>query len=150
MPIALYQPDIPQNVGSILRLAACMETPCHIIGPCGFAFDERKLKRVAMDYIDLAQARQHTSWEAFNGWRAAAPARLILLTTKSADSLYDFTFRPDDILLLGRESAGVPPEVAETCDARLRIPISANTRSLNIALAAAIALGEAKRQLALV
>ena len=147
MKIALYQPDIPQNTGSIMRLCACLGVACHIIGPCGFVFGEKQMKRAAMDYADQAQVVRHASWEAFAGNRAeGAPSRLILLTTKATANLYDFSFRPGDTLLLGRESAGVPDEVAASCDARLRLPIAPSTRSLNVALAAAMALSEALRQ----
>lgn len=141
--IALYQPDIPQNLGSILRLCACMDVECHIIEPCGFVLDDKRIARVAMDYIDHVQWKRHTSWEAF---KAGAKSRTVLLTTKSQQSCYDFTFQDSDILLLGRESAGVPQDVADAADVRLCIPMSPQVRSLNIALAASIALGEALRQ----
>ena len=146
MRIALYQPDIPQNMGSILRLAACMDAACHIIEPCGFVLDDKRLKRVAMDYAVQAEIHRHASWDAFAGFAAAEGFRIVLLTTKAAQSCYDFAFMPQDILLFGRESAGVPQEVAARADARLRIPMKDGARSLNIAQAASMALGEALRQ----
>ncbi len=168
MQIALYQPDIPHNVGSMIRLAACFDAPLHIIEPCGFVLDERRIRRVAMDYTQHAKIVRHASWEAFKkalgtrhwGLDKESPSlpsvpnaqclmpdpRLILLTTKATQSLYDFCFRPGDVLLLGRESSGVSAEVADACNARLLIPIQVAARSLNIAQAASIALGEAQRQ----
>lgn len=149
MQLALFEPDIPQNVGAMLRLGACFAAPLHIIEPCGFAYDERRIKRVAMDYAELAHVRRHDSWGAFCDFRAAQlPAsRLILLSTKGAQSLYDFAFRPADILLVGRESSGVPQPIHAAADAVLRIPMAGDARSLNVVTAAAIALAEAQRQL---
>ena len=144
MRIALYQPDIPQNTGTILRLAACFAIPVDIIEPAGFPWDLAKLRRAGMDYLDLAQLTRHVSWSAFNQRRE--PGRLVLLTTRAEHSPYDFAFAPDDTLLLGRESAGVPDDVHESCQARLRIPMVAQARSLNVAVAAALTLGEALRQ----
>jgi len=151
MQLALFEPDIPQNVGAMLRLCACFAAKMHIIEPCGFAFDERRIKRVAMDYAQLAQVRRHDSWRAFCGYRSEhlPGSRLVLLSTKGKQSLYDFAFGPDDILLMGREGSGVPEHVREAADAALRIPIAAEARSLNVVTAAAIALGEARRQLTL-
>jgi len=146
MHIALYQPDIPQNVGSILRLAACMGVACHLIEPCGFVLDDKRLKRVAMDYAGQAEIRRHRSWDAFLAHAGAESARIVLMTTKATHSCYDFAFREGDILLLGRESAGVPADVAARADAALRIPMREGVRSLNIAQAASMALGEALRQ----
>jgi len=146
MHIALYQPDIPQNLGSILRLCACMDVACHIIEPCGFVLDDKRLKRVAMDYADHVSLHKHASWERFTEYAHSLPARVILLTTKGATNLYDFTFRSTDILLLGRESAGVPDEVTALADAKLRIPLAPHARSLNVAVTAGMALGEALRQ----
>ncbi len=146
MQIALYQPDIPQNMGSILRLCACMDVACHIIEPCGFILDDRRLKRVAMDYAAQAEVRRHTSWEAFLGFADAEALRIVLLTTKAETSCYDFSFAPADVLLLGRESAGVPQAVAAKAGAALRLPMNAGVRSLNIVQAASMALGEALRQ----
>jgi tRNA (cytidine/uridine-2'-O-)-methyltransferase len=143
MRLALYEPDIPQNTGALLRLGACLAVPIDIIGPCGFALSDARLRRAGMDYLELAMLQRHDSWDAF---RAQARGRLILLTTRG-DLAYDrFRFRADDTLLLGRESAGVPEAVHRAADARLRIPLRAEARSLNMALAAAMVLGEALRQ----
>ena len=144
MRIALYQPDIPQNTGTILRLAACFAVPVDIIEPAGFPWDLAKLRRAGMDYLGLAQVTRHVSWAAFQADRGSG--RLVLLTTRAEHSPYDFAFAPDDILLLGRESAGVPDDVHESCDARLRIPMVAEARSLNVAVSAALVLGESLRQ----
>ena len=144
MRIALYQPDIPQNTGTILRLAACFAVPVDIIEPAGFPWDDAKLRRAGMDYRELAQVTRHVSWSAFQAGRPSG--RLVLLTTRSDRSPYDFAFADDDILLLGRESAGVPEDVHESCEARLRIPMVAGARSLNVAVAAALILGESLRQ----
>lgn len=144
MRLALYQPDIPQNAGAIFRLAACFEVGVDVIEPCGFVFDDRKLRRAGMDYLDLCQVKRHESWAAFRA--ARGPGRLLLLTTRGDTICHEFRFRGDDTILLGRESAGVPDEVHAAADARLRIPISPGARSLNVALAAAVALGEAIRQ----
>ena len=142
--IALYQPDIPQNTGTILRLATCMGVAVDIIGPCGFVLDDRRLRRAGMDYIDQAAMTMHTSWNAY--YAARPPGRLVLLTTKGDTPYTRYEFRPTDTLLLGRESAGVPDVVHEAADARLVIPMAGDARSLNIALAAAMVLGEAMRQ----
>lgn len=148
MHLALFQPDIPQNVGSILRLSACFGTPLHIIEPCGFAFDDKRMKRSGMDYIAQAEYQRHVSWESFITWLEAQEPkpRLLALSSKASSPLYDFSFKADDILLLGRESSGLPPEVHARADGRIRIPISKGTRSLNVAMAAAITLAEALRQ----
>jgi tRNA (cytidine/uridine-2'-O-)-methyltransferase len=143
MRIALYQPEIAQNVGAVLRLGACFGVPVDLVEPMGFAWDDRRVRRSAMDYIDHVDVTRHSNFEAFC---AAAPGRLVLLSTKGDRSPYDFEFAAGDTLLLGKESAGVPPEVAAACDAIVRIPIRAEVRSLNLATAAAIALGEALRQ----
>lgn len=144
MRIALYQPDIPQNTGTILRLGACLGVPVDIIEPAGFPWDDAKLRRAGMDYADLAQVTRHVSWKMFQARHA--PGRLVLLTTKAELSPYDFAFAPDDILLFGRESAGVPEEVHAAADARLRVPMVPGARSLNLALTVSMALGEALRQ----
>lgn len=144
MQIALYQPDIPPNTGTIIRLAACMNAPVHIIEPCGFAFGEKSFRRAGMDYIDQSLINRHASWEHF--LENKGDARLILLSTKAKKIYTDFPYQADDILLLGRESAGVPEEVHNICDERLIIPMSKGTRSLNVALSAAMVLGEALRQ----
>jgi len=142
MRLALYQPDIPQNCGALIRLGACLGAGVDIIEPCGFLFDDKKLRRAGMDYIELAEVVRHASWQAF--LEARAGARLVLLTTKADQAYLDFAFRADDVLLLGRESEGVPHDVHERADARLRIPLKA--RSLNVAQAGAMVLAEALRQ----
>ncbi|MGE0408478.1 MAG: tRNA (cytidine(34)-2'-O)-methyltransferase [Amphiplicatus sp.] len=147
MRLALFEPDIPQNVGAAIRAAACFGAGVDIIGPAGFPLDSRQLRRVAMDYAALASPRLHESWRHFAESPARRAARLVLLTTKAADSLWDFAFTPDDILLLGRESAGAPGALHEAADARLAIPLAPGARSLNVATAAAIALAEARRQI---
>lgn len=146
MRLALYQPDIPQNTGAIIRLGACLGAGIDIIEPCGFVWSDRHLRRAGMDYLDQAAPVRHSSWQAFCASRAGGAGRLILLTTKATQFHTDFAFRPDDCLLLGRESAGVPNEVHEAADARITIPMQPGLRSLNVALAAAIVLGEALRQ----
>ncbi|MEZ5763477.1 MAG: tRNA (cytidine(34)-2'-O)-methyltransferase [Xanthobacteraceae bacterium] len=146
MRIALFQPDIPQNTGTILRLCACLAVEAHIIEPAGFPVSDRHFRRSGMDYLDQVRIIRHVDWAAFEVWRRAAGARLLLLTTKAGRSYLDQSYRPDDILLLGRESAGVPDAVAEASDARLLIPMQPGLRSLNVAMAAAMALGEALRQ----
>lgn len=143
MRIALFEPEIAQNVGAVLRLGACFGVAVDLIEPMGFAWDDKRVRRTAMDYIDAVEVVRHDDFGAFQG---ASPGRLILLTTKGARSPYDFAFAADDILLFGKESGGVPAEVAAQCDARLRIPIRADVRSLNLATAAALTLGEALRQ----
>ena len=147
MRIALYQPDIPQNTGTILRTAACLAVPVDVILPAGFDISDRSLRRAGLDYLAHVDLTRHASWEAFATWRAAASApRLVLLTTKAATRYTDFAFRADDILLLGRESAGVPAAVHAAADARVLVPMQPGLRSLNVAVAAAMVLGEALRQ----
>ena len=143
MRIALYQPEIAGNVGAVLRLGACMGVAVDLIEPMGFAWDDARVRRTAMDYIDQVEIARHADWAAF---RAAWPGRLVLLTTKGSTSLYDAAFEPADILLIGKESAGVPAAIATQCALALRIPIRREVRSLNLATAAALALGEALRQ----
>ena len=143
MRVALYQPEIAGNVGAVLRLGACLGVAVDLIEPMGFEWDDKRVRRTAMDYIDSVAISRHDDFAAF---RSANAGRLVLLSTKGAQSPFDFAFDADDSLLLGKESGGVPPEVTATCDAILRIPIRANVRSLNLATAAAIALGEALRQ----
>lgn len=143
MRLALYQPDIPQNAGAIVRLCACLGVPLDVIEPAGFLFTVREMRRVAMDYAPLADVTRHASWAAFLERRAG---RLVLLTTKAETRHVDFAFAPDDVLLLGRESAGAPDEVHAAADARLRIPLRPEARSLNVAVAAGMVLGEALRQ----
>src|SRR5262249_31695103 len=141
-------PDIPQNTGTILRMAACFAVAADIIGPAGFDMTDRALRRAGLDYLDHVSLTRHESWDAFVSWRQAVTPypRLVLLTSAASDTLSEFRFAADDILLLGRESAGVPAAVHASADARVRIPIRVGLRSLNIAVAAAIALGEALRQ----
>jgi tRNA (cytidine/uridine-2'-O-)-methyltransferase len=146
MRLALFQPDIPQNTGTILRLCACLEVEAHIIEPAGFPVSDRHFRRAGMDYLDDVAIVRHVSWTAFCEWRAQQGGRLILFTTRSPRSYLDIDYRDDDILLFGRESAGVPDEVAAAADSAVRIPISQKLRSLNVAMAAAMAVGEALRQ----
>lgn len=148
MRLALYEPDIPQNTGAILRLAACLGVGVDIIGPCGFVWSDRRLRRAGMDYLARVDLMRHESWPAFRAARRARkpPGRLILLTTSGAERYDALAYHADDVLLLGRESAGVPPEVHLAADARVVVPMVAGMRSLNVALAAAMVLGEALRQ----
>jgi tRNA (cytidine/uridine-2'-O-)-methyltransferase len=146
MQIALYQPDIPQNTGTILRLCACVGVVAHIIEPAGFPVSDRNFRRSGMDYLDQVNWMRHDSWTKFEDWRRQQEHRLLLFTTKGATPYLDFRYQASDILLFGRETAGVPPEVADVADARLVIPIRPSLRSLNVAMAAAMALGEALRQ----
>lgn len=148
MRLALYQPDIPQNTGTILRLAACLGVAVDLIGPAGFDFSDKAFRRAGLDYLDHVELTRHVSFASFTqGLAAETPApRIVLLTTHGAVDHVDFAFRADDVLLLGRESAGVPASVHERADARVRIPVRPGLRSLNIAVAAAMALGEALRQ----
>jgi tRNA (cytidine/uridine-2'-O-)-methyltransferase len=144
MRLALYQPDIPQNAGAILRLAACFGVPVDIIEPCGFPWDDRRLRRAGMDYLDQVDLTRHSSWPAYQ--QARPKTRLVLLTTGGDTAFPEIAFAADDILLLGRESAGVPAEVHDAADLRLRIPLQPGLRSLNVALSAAMVLSEALRQ----
>lgn len=146
MQIALFQPDIPQNTGTILRLCACLGVAAHIIEPAGFPVTDRHFRRAGMDYLDQVSITRHDSWSKFERWRNEAACRLVLFTTKAAGSYLDFRYRQDDVLLFGRESAGVSDDVAQAADARLLIPIRPGLRSLNVAMAAAMAVGEALRQ----
>lgn len=143
MRIALYQPEIAGNVGAVLRLAACFGVPVDIIEPTGFVFSDAKLRRAGMDYIAHVDLVRHADWNAF---MIATPGRHILLTTKGDTPLHDWRFAPDDVLLMGSESAGVPDDVAATCAARVRIPIDRQVRSLNLSVATGIAIAEALRQ----
>jgi tRNA (cytidine/uridine-2'-O-)-methyltransferase len=143
MRLALYHPDIPQNAGALLRLGACLGVAVDIIEPCGFVLSDRRLRRAGMDYVAAATLTRHPSWASF---QAGCHGRLVLLTTKAREAYHRFRFRPDDTLLLGSESAGVPEEVHGAAAARLRIPMRPGQRSLNVALAAAMVLGEALRQ----
>ncbi len=163
MRLVLFEPDIPQNTGALLRLGACLGVPVDIVEPCGFLFDDKRLRRAGMDYLEAVEMVRHRSWDAY---RAAArkdapkdarsdarrdapkdaPGRLVLLTTRASTRYTDFAFQPGDNLLLGRESAGVPEAVRAEADAHLLIPMQSGIRSLNVALAAAMVLGEALRQ----
>ncbi|MCF6327523.1 MAG: tRNA (cytidine(34)-2'-O)-methyltransferase [Devosiaceae bacterium] len=145
LSLALYQPDIPQNTGTILRLCACMNVSVHIIHPTGFTFSDKIFRRSAMEYADHVDLHEHDSFEHFQAWRLQQSARLVLMSTKSSTSAYDFEYRPDDILMAGRESAGVPDQVAKICNARVRIPMRAQLRSLNVAVSTAMVIGEALR-----
>ncbi|RUO99507.1 tRNA (cytidine(34)-2'-O)-methyltransferase [Hyphomicrobium sp.] len=147
MRIALYQPDIAQNTGTILRLAACFGIPADVIGPTGFDMSDRSLKRAALDYLPFVDLTRHTSFETYLANRmGSSPGRIVLLTTKATLAHTAFSFRPDDTLMLGRESAGVPDHVHELADARVTIPMRPGLRSLNVAVATAMVLGEALRQ----
>lgn len=146
MRLALYQPDIPPNTGTMLRLAACMGLAVDIIEPCGFPFSEKSLRRSGLDYLDHVQIRQHLSFEDFQVWRRQRGHRLLLLSTKAAQPYTECQFEPGDILMVGRESSGVPPEVFEAADKQIVIPMSGGLRSLNVAVAASMVLGEALRQ----
>jgi tRNA (cytidine/uridine-2'-O-)-methyltransferase len=147
MIVALYEPDIPQNTGTILRLCACLGLEAHIIEPAGFDASDRAFRRAGLDYLDQVRLLRHTSWAAFNTWRREAGLRIVLFTTKAATPYLAHQFRADEVLLFGRESSGVPEEVHAAADARLRIPMRAGMRSLNVAIAAAMAAGEAMRQI---
>lgn len=144
MRLALFQPDIPQNTGTILRLAACLGVAVDVIGPAGFDMSDRALRRAGLDYLDHAEIARHVDWTAFLDARHGA--RLVLLTSRATEAYTDFAYVPDDVLLLGRESAGVPPYVHDAADARLTIPMRPGLRSINIATAAAMVVGEALRQ----
>jgi tRNA (cytidine/uridine-2'-O-)-methyltransferase len=144
--LALYQPDIPQNAGTMLRMAACLGVAVDIIEPAGFPTSDKHFRRAGMDYLDLCDITRHVSWSAFDAARRAEGRRLVLLTTKGAVAHTDFAFAPGDTLMVGRESAGVPDAVHAAADARVVVPMRPELRSLNVAVAAAIVLGEALRQ----
>ena len=148
MPVdlALYQPDIANNTGTLIRMGACLDTTIHLIHPTGFPFSPKALARAGLDYVDHASVQEHASWTAFDAWRRDQARRLVLLTTKAETSAYAVGYRADDILMVGRESAGVPHAVGEAADLRIRIPMRDSMRSINVALAATLILGEAKRQ----
>jgi len=146
MQIALYEPDIPQNTGTILRLCACLGIDAHIIEPAGFPTSDRAFRRAGMDYLAAVMLTRHASWRDFEVWRHGAGCRLVLFTTAATVGYLDHRFSPADILLFGRETAGAPPEVHAAADARLVIPMRPALRSLNVAVAAAMAAGEALRQ----
>jgi len=146
MQIALFEPDIPQNTGTILRLAACLGVEAHIIEPAGFPVSDRAFRRAGMDYLDHVTIVRHANWAAFEHWRASVRSRLILFTTQSGVCYLDHAYRSDDVLLFGRESAGVPDFVHTAADARLVVPMRPGLRSINVAVVAAMAVGEALRQ----
>lgn len=149
MRLALFQPDIPQNTGTLLRLGACLDLPIDIIEPCGFIFNEKAMKRAGMDYLNMASYRRHNSWQDFLACRTFHPekyGRIVLLTTHAEKLYTNFKFEPNDIILMGRESAGVPEAVHQAADARLLIPMNKNARSINVAVAAVMVVGEALRQ----
>ncbi len=149
MRIALFQPDIPQNTGTLLRLGACLDVALDIIEPCGFIFNERAMRRAGMDYIEMVEYKRHNSWEDFLKYREANPeiyGRIVLLTTKADMPYTDFEFKKNDVILMGRESAGVPEEVHRMVDARLVIPMNEKARSINVAVSAVMVVGEALRQ----
>jgi tRNA (cytidine/uridine-2'-O-)-methyltransferase len=147
MRIALYQPDIPQNTGTILRLAACLGLEAHLIEPAGFPASDRAFRRAGMDYLDQVALTRHASWTAFETWRRAQGLRLALFTTRATVPYLAHAFEPRDVLLFGRESAGVPDEVHAAAEVRLRVPMRPQMRSLNVAMTCAMAAGEVMRQL---
>ncbi len=146
MQVALYEPDIAQNTGTILRLCACLGVAAHIIEPAGFPVSDRTFRRAGMDYLGHVTIVRHASWDAFDAWRRGANVRLALLTTRAATSYLDHRYGDDEVLLFGRESAGVPDHVHAAADARLTIPMREGLRSLNVAMACAMVVGEALRQ----
>jgi tRNA (cytidine/uridine-2'-O-)-methyltransferase len=146
MRLALFEPDIPQNTGAMLRLAACLGLGVDLIEPCGFIWSDRKLRRAGMDYLEGVDLTRHSSWAAYQATPLAAGGRLVLLTTAGATPYTEFAFRAADTILVGRESAGVPQSVHDAADARLVVPMMAGARSLNVALTAAIVASEALRQ----
>ena len=146
MQVALYEPDIAQNTGTILRLAACLDVAAHIIEPAGFPVSDRAFRRAGMDYLDQVTLTRHASWGAFEAWRRASGLRLVLMTTRATRSYLDHPFRRDEVVLFGRESAGVPETVHDAAGTRLTIPMRAGLRSLNVAMACAMVVGEALRQ----
>lgn len=142
--LALYEPDIPQNAGTLMRLCACLGVPMDVIEPCGFILSDKNLKRAGMDYLDHLDLTKHNSWQSFREHHAEK--RLVLMTTKASESFIDFVFQPGDILMAGRESLGVPEDVHANCAARVKIPMVGAVRSLNVAVASAMILSEALRQ----
>jgi tRNA (cytidine/uridine-2'-O-)-methyltransferase len=147
MRIALFQPDIPQNTGTVLRFAACLGLEAHLIEPAGFPSTDRAFRRAGMDYLDKVNLVRHPSWEEFERWRAAQGLRLVLFTTRATTSYLDHRFEPRDALLFGRESSGVPDHVYAAADVRLVVPMQPGLRSLNVAMTCAMAAGEALRQI---
>jgi tRNA (cytidine/uridine-2'-O-)-methyltransferase len=146
MRLALFEPDIPQNTGTILRLAACLGLEAHLIEPAGFPTSDRAFRRAGMDYLDQVALVRHPSWGAFEDWRRTQGLRLVLFTTHATTSYLDHAFAPRDVLVFGRESAGVPDAVHAAAEVRLRVPMRPGMRSLNVAMTCAMAVGEALRQ----
>ncbi len=146
MRLALFQPDIPQNAGALMRLCACLGVDVDLVEPCGFLLDDRRLRRAGMDYLDAVGLARHSSWQAYRQARTAEGGRLLLLTTRGDIAYAAFAYRPDDTIMVGRESGGAPPEIHKAADARLVIPMRPGMRCLNVALAASMVLGEALRQ----
>ena len=146
MRLALFQPDIPQNTGTLLRTAACLGLAVDIIEPCGFVFSDKQLRRSGMDYLNKVDLVRHSSWQVFADSDIVRQGRLVLLSTRAETPYTDISYTPDDILMVGRESAGVPDDVYESADVTVRIPMASETRSLNVAIAAAMVIGEALRQ----
>jgi tRNA (cytidine/uridine-2'-O-)-methyltransferase len=147
LTLAFFEPDIPQNTGTMLRMCACLGIDAALIEPAAFSVSDPRFRRAAMDYLEHVRLTRHVSWPAFLAWRAENPARMILLTTRAPLAYTELAYAPGDILLVGRESAGVPNEVHEAADARVRVPMQPDLRSLNVAIAAAMVLGEALRQI---
>lgn len=149
MRLVLFQPDIAQNTGTMMRLCACVDLPIDIIEPCGFIFNDKAMRRAGMDYLDMVNYRRHNSWADFLQYRAEHPleyGRIVLMTTKASQPYVDFEFKENDIILMGRESAGVPEEVHQIADARVVIPMNEKARSINVAVSATMVVGEALRQ----
>jgi tRNA (cytidine/uridine-2'-O-)-methyltransferase len=147
LTLAFFEPDIPQNTGTMLRMCACLGVDAALIEPAAFSISDPRFRRAAMDYLDRVRLMRHASWRAFLAWRAENPARMILLTTRASLAYTDLAYSAGDILLVGRESAGVPDEVHDAADARVRVPMQPDLRSLNVAIAAAMVVGEALRQI---
>ncbi len=147
LSVALFEPELASNFGAMLRLCACLGVDVEVIEPCGFPLDDRRIRRAGMDYVDHVRYRRHADWARFRAWRATAERRLVLLTSRGDVAHHRFAFRPADILLFGRETCGVPDEVRRQVDAAVRVPVRPGVRCLNLVTAAAIALGEAFRQL---
>lgn len=146
--LALYQPDIPQNTGTLLRLAACLDIGVDLIEPCGFVLDDKRMRRAGMDYLNQVDLTRHQNWSEFQKLCREEGRRIILATTKSREPYFDFQFHPNDVILMGQESAGVPDEVHQACDHRLTIPMQESLRSINMAVSAAMMIGEGLRQTA--
>ena len=144
--LVLYQPDIPQNLGAVLRLSACLGCAVHVVEPCGFPFDHQKMRRVGMDYVDKATLVRHINWAAFQEYRTANPGKLYLLETDGTKTYTDITYTPSDYVVLGRESAGTPRELYAQMDATITIPMRPGSRSINVAMSAGLLVGEACRQ----